>query len=328
MSMGPDPRATSGGRIGVRALAGLGLLAGVSSALLTLFGQAKSTARHIEAAGVEAFLADGTLIPPALPGHSPAQQRLTEHLGHIRLPQGEGTYAADGTRVVDDTAGRPALTLVMLGDSTSSGYGTRTRDELPGVLLARGVAADADRLVRLVSHGLTGARTSDLTRQVELTLTTRPDLVVILVGANDVRDLVPPRRSAARLGMAVHDLVSAGIPVVVGTCPDFGVITAIPRPLRMVLSTWSLRLAALQERAVLASGGASVPLARLVSPQFVGNPQMFAGDHFHPSGAGYQRAMAAVLPVALEQLAGDPDSTKPGPTTEGIGAEPGPGGVS
>jgi lysophospholipase L1-like esterase len=328
MTIGSDPSGASGGRIGLGAIAGLGLLAGVSSALLTLFGQAKSTTRHIEAAGVEAFLADGTLVPPALPGGSRAQQRLADHLQHIRLPQGEGTYTADGARLADDATDQPGLTLVMLGDSTSVGYGTRTPEELPGVLLARGIAAHAGRPVRLVSHGLTGARTSDLARQVELCLAAPPDLVVILVGANDLRDMVPPRRSAAQLGAAVHDLVAAGIPVVVGTCPDFGVITAIPQPLRTVLSTWSLRLAALQERAVLASGGASVPLARLVSPQFVGNPQMFAGDHFHPSGAGYERAMAAVLPAALEQLADGPDNTRPGPATERIGAGPGPGVVS
>ena len=305
MSIGLDPNAPSGGRFGPGALAGLGLLAGVSSALLTLFGQARSTTRHIEAAGVEAFLADGTLVPPALPGGSRAQQRLADHLQHIRLPKGEGTYAADGTRICPMTrrikphaghAGRLHLGRVR----------HPTPDELPGVLLARGIAADAGRPVRLVSHGLTGARTSDLTRQVEVCLAAPPDLVVILVGANDLRDLVPPRRSAAQLRTAVHDLVSAGIPVVVGTCPDFGVITAIPQPLRTVLSTWSLRLAALQERAALASGGASVPLARLVSPQFVGNPQMFAGDHFHPSGAGYERAMAAVLPVAWRTWRDDP----------------------
>jgi len=328
MSIGSDHSAPSGNRMGVGVIAGLGLLAGVSSALLTLLGQAKSTTRHIEAAGVEAFLADGTLVPPALPGGSRAQQRLADHLQHIRLPHGEGTYTADGTRFADDGADRPAFTLVMLGDSTSVGYGTRTPDELPGVLLARGIAADSGRPVRLVSHGLTGARTSDLTRQLELCLDAPADLVVILVGANDLRDMVPPRRSAAQLGVAVQGLVSAGIPVVVGTCPDFGVITAIPQPLRTVLSTWSLHLADLQERAVLAAGGASVPLARLVSPQFVGNPQMFAGDHFHPSGAGYERAMAAVLPVALTQVANQQDNTKPGPATERVGAGPGPGVVS
>ncbi len=288
--------------VGVGAVAGLGVLAGLSSAVLALMGQARSATRTIEEAAVEAALADGTLVPPAVPGASRAQQRLSDHLVHVRLPQGEGVYAPDGTRLAHGDAPVRQLTLAMLGDSTSVGYGTRSADELPGVLLARGVAAHAGRAVRLVSHGLTGARTSDLPRQLELCLSDPPDVAVILVGANDLRDMVPPRRSAAQLGRAVRDLTLSGIPVVVGTCPDFGVITAIPQPLRTVLSTWSLRLAALQERATVAAGGASVPLARLVSPQFVGNPEMFARDRFHPSGAGYERAMAVLLPAAIEQL--------------------------
>ena len=287
---------------GVGVMAGLGLLAGVSSAVLALMGQARSATRSIEEAAVEAAMADGALVPPAVPGASRAEQRLSDHLEHVRLPQGDGVYAADGGRCeAAEVTGRP-VRLAMLGDSTSVGYGTRSADELPGVMLARAIAAHTGRPVRLVSHGLTGARTSDLPRQLELCLADPPDLVVILVGANDLRDMVPPRRSAARLGRAVRDLTSSGVPVVVGTCPDFGVITAIPQPLRTVLSTWSLRLAALQERSTVAAGGASVPLARLVSPQFVGNPQMFARDHFHPSGAGYERAVAALLPAAIDLL--------------------------
>ena len=296
------PSGSGSNWVGVGAVAGLGLLAGLSSAVLALMGQARSTTRSIEEAAVEAALAEGTLVPPAIPGASRAQQRLSDHLVHVRLPQGDGGYAPDGSRFDDVDIPSPVLNLAMLGDSTSVGYGTRSADELPGVLLARGIATHTSRPVRLVSHGLTGARTSDLPRQLELCLADPPDVVVILVGANDLRDMVPPRRSAARLGRAVRDLTSSGIPVVVGTCPDFGVITAIPQPLRTVLSTWSLRLAALQERATVAAGGASVPLARLVSPQFVGNPQMFARDHFHPSGAGYERAVAALLPAAIDLL--------------------------
>lgn len=320
------PRGSSG-RVGVGTMAGLGVLAGLSSAVVALIGQARSATRSIEAAAIEAALADGTLVPPSVPGGTRAQQRLADHLVHIRLPQGEGHYLPDGAFLPDttggpgvdpetgrrrvdhrpvghhafDPAGRP-LTLVMLGDSTSVGYGTRTADELPGAILARGIASQLNRRVRMRSRGLTGARTSDLARQLELCLTDEPDIVVILVGANDMRDMVPPWRSAALLGETVAALTALDIPVVVGSCPDFGVIAAIPQPLRSILGTWSLRLAALQERAVLEAGGAVVALARLVSPQFVGNPELFAGDHFHPSAAGYGRAMAEMLPVVVSEL--------------------------
>ena len=47
----------------------------------------------------------------------------------------------------------------------------------------------------------------------------RPDVAVILVGANDVTALNIPLPSARRLGDAVHALVDEGAKVVVGTCP-------------------------------------------------------------------------------------------------------------
>jgi hypothetical protein len=86
-------RASSAGRFGVGTMAGIGVVAGLSSAVLALIGQARSATRSIEALAVEAALADGTLVPPAVPGGSRAQQRLADHLVHVRLPQGEGVYA-------------------------------------------------------------------------------------------------------------------------------------------------------------------------------------------------------------------------------------------
>lgn len=213
----------------------------------------------------------------------------------------------------------------MLGDSTSVGYGTSTADELPGVILARGVARHLDRPVRLMSYGLTGARTSDLASQLEKCLVDAPDVCIILIGANDLRDMVPPWRSAALLGESVAKLTGLGIPVVAGTCPDFGVIIGIPQPLRGLLGTLSTGLATLQHRAVTEAGGATVPLGRLVGPQFAGKPEMFARDHFHPSGAGYGRAMAAMLPVTIAELAPSPEQSAWAPASSiaaSIGATP------
>src|SRR6478735_4824895 len=110
----------SSGRLGVGTMAGIGVVAGLSSAVLALIGQARSATRSIEALAVEAALADGTLVPPAVPGGSRAQQRLADHLVHVRLPQGEGVYAPDGTLIEHSAAPSP-LRLAMLGDSTSVG---------------------------------------------------------------------------------------------------------------------------------------------------------------------------------------------------------------
>lgn len=304
-----DSRPGTGGiHAAVTAAAGLGVLAGVTgAAVAALLNQAKGAVRAIEQAAVDAAVLDG-LVPP---GHDPA----TIDVARLPVPRADGVYLPDGSLRADPDgedlgpAARRPLSIAMLGDSTAVGYGVRIAAELPGVALAVRVAAALDRPVRLRTHGLSGVGAADLDRQVGEALAFTPDVAVIVVGANDIRDKVPPRRSADHLGAAVVRFRAAGIPVVVGTCPDFGVIEPLPQPLRTVLHTWSRVLATLQERAVQAAGGRTVPVGRVVSPGFMHHPELFADDHFHPSGAGYAIAVAALLPPVLAELGqeSDPD---------------------
>jgi len=259
--------------------------------------QADVVTRVIEAAALEMALAQNQIDPGIT---DPTQ---------LRPPHGDGVYLPDGSRIdgsrVDRSridGGRDLLTLAMLGDSTSVGYGTKVAEELPGVMLAQSAASWLGRPVHLVTHGRVGSGAADLSRQIAAALPDAPDVVVINTGANDVRDTIPPQRSATQLGAAVAALRAQHIPVVVGTCPDFGVISPIPQPLRSLVGTWSRRLAVMQAKAVTDAGGVAIPIGRLVSPHFLGRPDLFAPDHFHPSGLGYLRAVAALQPAVNEAL--------------------------
>jgi lysophospholipase L1-like esterase len=277
------------GRTGLGAAALLAGLIGVSGvAWAGLMRQARVTGALIEAAAMAAGASDGTLPEGA------------EFAWQAVPPSGDGVYLPDGRGPLADVP--DAVVLSMLGDSTAVGYGCTTADEVPGVVLARGVAAALDRPARLITRGVVGSGAADLARQITAALPDRPDVVVIVVGANDVRDRIPPHRSAQRLGQAVAAVHAQGVPVVVGTCPDLGVITPIPQPLRAVVKSWSRTLASLQERAVRSAGGVPVAIGRLVSPDFYGRPDLFYADGFHPSGPGYARAVAALLPEVLAAL--------------------------
>ena len=109
-------------------MAGIGVLAGLSSAVVALIGQARSATKSIEAAAIEAALADGTLVPPSVPGGTRAQQRLADHLVHVRLPQGDGVYAPDGRRL-DDLDADPAAddAYELLAPDRRSGQTARAR---------------------------------------------------------------------------------------------------------------------------------------------------------------------------------------------------------
>jgi lysophospholipase L1-like esterase len=197
----------------------------------------------------------------------------------------------------------PAIKVVLLGDSSAAGYGVERVEETTGALLASGLADRAHRRVYLRAFAKVGARSSDLTGQLDRALPIEPDVAVILIGANDVTHRVLPAASVGQLAEAVRRLREAGVAVVVGTCPDLGTVKPIPAPLKQVARTWSRRLAAAQTIAVLEGGGRTVSLSSVLGPEFAAAPAvLFGPDQFHPSAAGYRSLSAVLLPSMLAAL--------------------------
>ena len=212
-------------------------------------------------------------------------------------PPEDDPPAADGVYGARGTTSRPPLSLVVLGDSSAAGLGVHRARETPGGLIAAGLAEAGDRRVRLTVVARVGAVSQDLERQVALALEERPDVALIMVGANDVTHRIRPATSVRLLEQAVRRLRAAGCEVVVGTCPDLGTIEPIAQPLRAVARRWSRNLAAAQTIAVVEAGGRTVSLGDVLGPEFAARPkEMFAPDRFHPSAAGYRAAAMSLLP--------------------------------
>lgn len=189
---------------------------------------------------------------------------------------------------------RPLLRLTMLGDSTAAGVGaTRTEDTVGG-LVADGLADDYQ--VVLSSVAVSGSRTGDLGPQVSRALLLRPDVAVVLIGANDAIHGTPVKVAAGNLFEAVHRLREAGVAVVVGTCPDMGA-RAFAWPLRELAAWQGRRIARASAIAVHQADGAVVALGELCGPLFRAEPASLSGDHFHPSELGYRIWADALLPA-------------------------------
>ena len=185
-------------------------------------------------------------------------------------PRADGVYSPGGGPVERWHRGVPFdLHLMIFGDSTATGYGCQTADELPGVLIARGLAEESGKRIRLSTKAIVGATSKGLSGQIDAMFVAGPppDAAVIMIGANDITKPNGIGPSARRLGRAVRRLRASGAVVVVGTCPDFGVITAIPQPLRWVARSRGLRLARAQASAVRSAGGVPVPFSDLLAPR-------------------------------------------------------------
>ncbi|EIV91728.1 SGNH/GDSL hydrolase family protein [Frankia sp. QA3] len=205
----------------------------------------------------------------------------------------------------------PPFTLGILGDSSAQGTGVHDYDDTLGGWLARALAADRDgdggngrgdsgggdsgghgggggggRHVRVVSAARDGARAEHLAAQVARVAPAAPDLAVISIGVNDIRNRTSPAAAARHLAGAVTDLRRGGAEVIVGTTPDLSVISAVRSPLREVLWLLGLLLERAQTPAVAAAGGTPVTLRTAVSRRFAADPTLFAPDGLHASPRG------------------------------------------
>ncbi|MFE1100608.1 SGNH/GDSL hydrolase family protein [Nocardiopsis alba] len=209
-------------------------------------------------------------------------------------PRADGLYG---------TGEGPPLRLLMIGDSTAAGFAVTRSRETPGALLAAGISAASDRPVLLRCPATPGATSADLAGQVERAGPRHHDVAVVFIGANDVIRRVRPNDAVASLREVTRDLVAAGTPVVVATCPDLGTVRPIGWPLRSVARRASRQLAAAQTIAVTEAGGRTVSLSDLLADDFRSDPlAMFGPDRFHPSARGYAQASFAVLPSACAAL--------------------------
>jgi lysophospholipase L1-like esterase len=232
-------------------------------------------------------------------------------------PSADGIYHPDGGYTATGLGNRAVADLHMMvfGDSTAAGLGAKTAAEVPGVRLAAGLAAATGMRIRLSTKAIPGATSKGLPAQVDAMFIAgaMPDVSVIIIGANDVTAQHSIRMSAHRLGEVAARLHKAGSAVIVGTCPDFGVISAIPQPLRTIIREWGLRLARAQAAATSAAGGTPVALS-LLAPEFLAAPKaLLSEDGFHPSAEGYALAAAQLLPAVVASavpLAAHPSGTE------------------
>lgn len=198
---------------------------------------------------------------------------------------------------------REPLRLVLLGDSTTAGVGATGTATTLGVQLAERVAAATGRTVTVTSVGVSGARAEDLGAQVPDALATRPDLAVVVVGANDATHVTPLGAVRREVAATLRALQEAGVAVVLGSCPDMGSATAFPQPLRTIAAWRGRAVGTVSRQAAAALRVPTVDIGAETGPTFRAEPErMLSEDRFHPSDEGYGVWADALAVGALAAL--------------------------
>ncbi|NUU25012.1 MAG: hypothetical protein HOV68_26440 [Streptomycetaceae bacterium] len=89
------------------------------------------------------------------------------------------------------------VSVGIMGDSLAAGLGADTVASTPGAIIGRRLAEHLGQTVEVTNVAVAGSGAADLARQrARLLARKRPDIVVIVVGANDTPFVHGLRRSA------------------------------------------------------------------------------------------------------------------------------------
>lgn len=193
----------------------------------------------------------------------------------------------------------PALTYVVLGDSTAAGEGGTYES---GIAISTTKELGRNRQVTMTNLSVSGARMNDVReRQLAAAAALRPDLVLLAAGANDVTHLTWIRSMRADLRSIVQTLTAANpnVKIVLTGSPDMGAPPRIPWLLRGIASLRTQQVNRMFRVEVARHHLQFAPIAAATGPLFRKDHTLFAADRFHPNDHGY----ATWIPELNEALA-------------------------
>ncbi|QJU60193.1 arylesterase [Sphingomonas sp. AP4-R1] len=190
-----------------------------------------------------------------------------------------------------DVAVATAPLILALGDSLTAGYGLAAHESFASQLEIR--LGSALPGTRVINAGVSGDTSADALRRLPRllsSLTGRPDLALVELGANDCTRGVPPAQVRANLSAIVEEFSRCAIPVLLATVepPPF-----MARTLSGYLSVYT---------EVATRYG--LPTCAFFPAGVLGHPQMVLPDRLHPNARAVALCADSVAPHVLKALGG------------------------
>ena len=188
------------------------------------------------------------------------------------------------------------INYLALGDSTGVGVGARNGGYVARVF-QRIVAARPD--AKLTNLCVSGATTADVLRdQLEQGLATKPNLITLGIGINDIGHGV----SIDDFGKNFETIVSrlkneSHARIVISNLPD---ISSAPRVPEFARDQYQQMIAAFNQRLATIAARYDVTVfdvQKITHEQLAAHPEFFSSDGFHPSDAGYELWADEMWPV-------------------------------
>ena len=181
--------------------------------------------------------------------------------------------------------------VVFLGDSLTAGFGLAAEEAFPALVAA--TLAGRGTPIRAINAGVSGDTTAGGLRRLDWALKSRPEVVVVALGANDGLRGQPLESIEANLNAIVEKARAAGARVLLAGMlmpPNYG-------------GEYASGFAAIFPRVAKQQG---VPLVPFLLEGVAGHPELNQPDGIHPTAEGQRIVARNVEPYLAELVAAAP----------------------
>lgn len=188
------------------------------------------------------------------------------------------------------------VSIAILGDSLTAGYGIKPAEAFPARLEAALKAQG--RNVTILNHGVSGDTTTGGLDRIDWMLADKPDIVLVALGANDTLRATDPAVTEKNLSAIVEKLKAAGVTVWLAGMlaprnlgPDY--VAAFDGLYKRVAEKYQ------------------VPLYPFILDGVAQDPAFVQADGMHPNPKGAQVMADRLLPFVTKNLDDAPAVHRP-----------------
>ena len=192
----------------------------------------------------------------------------------------------------------PALTYVVIGDSTAVGQGAEYK---AGIAYRSAEFLAKNNQVKLINLGSSGATAKEVLRdQAQAAASLKADIVLICVGANDVTHISSLGTVEKSMTNIIDILRKANTStkIILTGSPAMGSVVRFPQPTKLLAKLRTVQMNKVMQKVADAKGVIRLKIAEKTEAVFLKNPRLFDSDKFHPNSEGY----AVWLPIITDAL--------------------------
>ena len=183
---------------------------------------------------------------------------------------------------------KPQQKIVFLGDSLTEGYGVAQQKAYPA-LIEKKLHADGFSHWQVINSGISGSTTASAVGRIDWVLKSKPQIIVLILGANDALRGFKTDEVEKNLSAAIEKIQKANVEVVLAEIlapPNYG-------------KKYSDQFIKIYQNLIQKY---KIPKLPFLLQGVAGETDLNLEDGIHPNEKGHEKIVTNIYPTILNQI--------------------------